>query len=309
MNSIFLFIFILIILSFLLFVLIKKQYIRNKLLLFQEQNIKKQADLIIKQNNKIKYQKEQIDFSIENAKRIQQAVLPSTTLINDLLADYFIFYKPKDVVSGDFYWISKVDNKVILVTADCTGHGVPGAFMSLLGIIFLNDLINKDKILSADVILNKLREKVISAINQYGSSIKQDEGMDLSLIIINKDNLEMEFAGAFNSCYIIRDNEINELKADLMPIGKIDISKIKPFTSKKFQLIKGDNIYCYSDGFKDQFGGPNGTKIKTKLFKEILLKMQEKSMKEQYTLLEKYFLRWKQGYDQTDDVTVIGINI
>jgi len=301
--------FILILTNIIIIILIKKQRSKNNILLFQENDFEKQKNIITEQNKKIKYQNQQLNSSITCAERIQKAILPSGVILNKILKDYFIFYKPKDIVSGDFYWVYKIKNKIILAIADCTGHGIPGAFMSILGISFLNDIISKQKIIASDKILNKLRNKIIKTLNQQGSTQELYEGMDISLIIINEDTLNLEFSGSFISCYIIRNNEIYELKADFIPIGKFINKKNKLFNRSFFQLKKGDTIYSFSDGFKDQFGGIERKKIKINRLKELLLKVQDKTMLEQRIYLELYFNYWKQNFEQTDDVMIIGIKI
>jgi serine phosphatase RsbU (regulator of sigma subunit) len=295
---------ILIILSLVMYILMKIQYKRLFILNLQEKKFEVQRDIVINQHKKIEYQKEEITSSIIAAKKIQQALLPSESMLKEILKDFFIFYKPRDIVSGDFYWVSKRNKKIIIVAADCTGHGVPGALMSMLGISFLNEIINKEDNIYTAVILNKLRDRIIEALTHNG--IEAKEGMDISIAIINEENLEMYFSGAFNSCYVIRNCDIIEIKADSMPIGFMTETD-KPFTSQKFQLKEGDHIYFTSDGFQDQFGGPRGKKLKSKIFKEFLLRLQNRPMKEQGMVLEEYFDQWKGLQDQVDDVMVIGI--
>mgnify|MGYP005850737339 CR=1 FL=1 len=282
-------------------------------------------------------QKKQIMASIEYAKRIQHAVLPEDEAVVSLLKNnYFIFYRPYEVVSGDFYWIKEIKNFVIVVAADCTGHGVPGAFMSMLGISFLNELISRRSLDSAGEILEKLRQRVKSSLHQEGKADEQKDGMDIAMYFIDKESLELQFAGAYNPLYIVRHNsnisedfkneiennpKINlftdldsdpnftliELKANRQPIG-IYI-KEQPFNNVSLKLCKNDCIYSFSDGFQDQFGGLTGEKFNIKRFKSLFLSIQDKPMEQQKFIIEQSFIKWKGELDQIDDVLIIGVKI
>ena len=292
----------LIIICIIIYILVDEQYNMNYSLLEQEKNIEIQRNLVVEKNREISFQKNEITSSIESAKRIQQALLPSRDLLKKHLKQYFLFYKPRDIVSGDFYWVSKIKNKIIVAVGDCTGHGVPGAFVSLLGISFLNDIVIKEHKLSPNIILDILRDRIITSMNQI------EDGMDISLVVIDEKNKCLEFSGANNSCIIIRNEELIELKGDLMPIGKM-VERNGLFTNHKINLEKGDNIYCFSDGIVDQFGGQHGKKLKTKYFIEVLMKMKDKEIEDQYIFLEEFFNYWIQGYEQIDDISVLGIKI
>jgi serine phosphatase RsbU (regulator of sigma subunit) len=270
------------------------------------------------QRDELFKQKQEILDSINYAQRIQEAVLPSEELLQDVLQDHFVFYKPRDIVSGDFYWIKKIRNFSFAVAADCTGHGVPGAFMSMLGSSFLNEIVTSRTLDTAGDILNRLRNKVKKSLHQKGEEGEQKDGMDLSLMIIDWDTLELQFAGAYNSLYIIRENpkpegseeqkyEIERLKADRQPIGIYILEK--DFSNHSYQLQKGDTIYAFSDGYVDQFGGDTGGKFKSVRFKNMLLSFQDKSMEEQKVILERTFNKWKRDIPQVDDVLVMGIKI
>jgi serine phosphatase RsbU (regulator of sigma subunit)/ligand-binding sensor domain-containing protein len=270
------------------------------------------------QRDELYKQKQEIVDSINYAQRIQEAVLPSKEILDEVLKDYFVFYRPRDIVSGDFYWIKQIRNFSFAVAADCTGHGVPGAFMSMLGSSFLNEIVTSRRLDSAGDILNRLRNKVKKSLHQKGEEGEQKDGMDISIMIIDWDTLELQFAGAYNSLYIIRKDpeskdadeakyEIERLKADRQPIG-IYIHE-KDFTNHSYQLKKGDTLYAFSDGYVDQFGGDTGGKFKSVRFKNMLLAFQDKSMEEQKHILERTFNKWKRDIDQVDDVLVMGIRI
>lgn len=271
--------------------------------------------ILFKQNNKIRlanrllsYQKKQITDSIEYASRIQTAVLPPAEFISGIIPEHFILYKPRDIVSGDFYWISQKEGKTIVAAVDCTGHGVPGAFMSMLGFAFLNEIVNKDLELKPNIILNNLREYIKESLHQTGQENEAKDGMDIALCVIDQQSDTLQFSGAYNSLLLIRNNEIITLKADRMPIG-IHLSEKKSFTNHEITTQKGDNIYIFSDGYIDQFGGKDDRKFKIKPFKELLLSIQGKAMSEQKKILEKRYSEWKGNHEQIDDVLVIGVHL
>jgi len=279
-----------------------------------EQIVLQRTAEIRAQNIELSRQKKEITDSIHYAQRIQNAVLPSLKNIEKKFPEYFILLKPRDIVSGDFYWLSDTGRKIIIVAADCTGHGVPGAFMSMLGISYLNKIVNENKITEPNQILEKLRENVIQALKQTGREGEQKDGMDMALCVIDFDNLTMEFSGAQNPLYLIRGNELLETKADRMPVAYYE--QMSDFTSHKIPLKQGDCFYMFSDGYADQFGGPMGKKFKYKALKELLIRVKEKSMAEQKELLEKNIQDWATGpdingrqYDQVDDILIVGIRI
>lgn len=279
-----------------------------------EEIVRQRTAQISAQNVELTRQKKEITDSIHYAQRIQNAVLPSLKNIEKRLPEYFILLKPRDIVSGDFYWVSDTSMKMIIVAADCTGHGVPGAFMSMLGITFLNKIVNEDKIIEANLILKELREDVIQSLKQTGREGEQKDGMDMALCVIDCDNMMMEFAGAQNSLYLIRGNELLETKADRMPVAFYE--QMSDFTSHKIPLKPGDCFYMYSDGYADQFGGPNGKKLKYKGLKELLISVKEKPMSEQKELLDKAIMDWANGpdkngrkYEQVDDILIVGIRV
>ncbi len=302
--------------------------------------INAQKDEIQKQHDVVVHQKEEILASISYAEKIQKAVLPSMEYADEIFNDYFILFKPRDIVSGDFYWIKQIGHFTAVVAADCTGHGVPGAFMSMLGGSFLNALVTTRSLDSTADILNKLRQNIKKALHQKGNTGEQKDGMDLALYIINNEKNTLQFSGAYNPLMIIRnkkeeeleqeilENErfkilsnkdypnqtLIELKADRQPIG-IYIRE-KDFTNTTMQLEKGDKLYTFSDGFVDQFGGEKGRKYKSKNFKNLLLSIYESSMVAQKEILENTFKNWishikdnGETHEQIDDVIIIGIEI
>ncbi len=274
---------------------------QNQVLELQKIDIEHQKELVVEK------QKEIID-SINYAKRIQNAVLTDEDIWKKVSSDYFILFKPKDIVSGDFYWAYNMPNgRSIFAVADCTGHGVPGGFMSMLGNSFLNELVIENKLFKADVILNKLRDKVIQALEQKGKT-EQKDGMDICLCVWNKMDNTLEFSGANNPLWLIRNNELIEYKADKMPIG-VYADTSQAFTSQLITLQKGDTIYLSTDGFADQFGGPQGKKYKYKQFENFLVSIAQTTFSNQKELLNAEFENWKGKLEQLDDVCVVGIKV
>ena len=252
-------------------------------------------------------QKEILD-SIHYAKRIQQAMLTSEGYFDEYLkAEYFIYYQPKDIVSGDFYWATFQHNQFYIATADCTGHGVPGAFMSLLNINFLNENVIERGIQNPAKILNEQRKEIIKALNPKGNENSRD-GMDCVLCAFDLENHILNFSSANNPVWIIRDNRIIEYKGDKMPVGKYD-DNAKDFTSQSIEIQKGDIIYTFTDGYADQFGGEKGKKFKYKQLQAILLANNQMTMAEQQKLLSKTMSEWMGNHEQLDDILVIGVRI
>ncbi len=267
-----------------------------------------QIKKIRKANKLLAYQKRQITDSIEYACRIQTAILPPADYITSVIPDHFILYKPRDIVSGDFYWITHKEGKIVVAVVDCTGHGVPGAFMSMLGFAFLNEIVNKETDLKAHKILNQLRDYVKESLHQTGKEDEAKDGMDIALCIIDPEHQKLQYSGAYNPLYLIRNEEFISLKADRMPIG-IHIIEKESFTNHEIDIQKGDIIYIFTDGYIDQFGGPKALKFKTGPFKEKLISIKEYPMSRQKEILETEFNNWKGTRDQIDDVLVMGIKI
>ena len=261
----------------------------------------------------------EITDSINYANRIQNAVLPDHSQLRNYFSDYFILFKPRNVVSGDFYWFSKIDNKIIFCVADCTGHGVPGAFMSMLGISFLREIITKERLFEPSEILAKLRNEIIIALNQKGMQSDQKDGMDISLfsldILPRRDSsdgsYEFLWSGANNPCWIVKQNNLEELFPNKMPVGIHD--HMDKFRTIKIHLNKGDKIYLSTDGYRDQFGGPSSKKFMSKHLKELIIENSSRSMAGQKEILGKKIEVWRTGFgtihEQTDDITIAGLEI
>lgn len=256
------------------------------------------------QRDRIADQNKGITDSIHYARRIQHAVLPGQLTLEKYLPEHFIFFKPRDIVSGDFYWVEQKNDRVILCAADCTGHGVPGAFMSLLGLTFLNEIVNKDEILKASDILDRLRSYIINAMSHKDSQAM--DGMDIALVVFDRQLNILEYSGAYNPLVMIRDGEVIEYKADKMPVGNHVIEE-RPFTNHRIQLNKGDVFYLFSDGFPDQFGGEKGGKYKARPFKQLLQRISSETMENQQNMLDKELKDWMKDEEQVDDIIVIGI--
>ncbi len=260
-----------------------------------------------KQKEEIEEKNQHITDSISYASRIQQALLPPEEIIQKHLPDYFILFKPRDIVSGDFYWFKQIGNHTVYAAADCTGHGVPGAFMSMLGISFLNEIVTKTRFDKPSDILDKLRKKVKTSLRQTGKDNESKDGMDIALCVIDNDSLTLQYSGAYNPVYIVRKGELIEIKATRNPIGIY--LREKPFENHKFQLEKGDMIYTFSDGYVDQFGGENASKFKSKKFKQLLLEIYKKPVEEQKNILNGVIMKWQGELEQTDDIVIFGVRI
>jgi hypothetical protein len=276
-------------------------------------------------------QKEELESSIHYASRIQMALLPSEAILSENIKNYFVLLKPRDIVSGDFYWMTKKDNRLYIVAADCTGHGVPGAFMSLLGMSFLDEIIDKEVSPRADFILNELRLHVTDSLKQVGGDDEAKDGMDIALLVIDFNTQRIEFSGAYNPCFRVRklaDHEalkyeddsaerpdgsmsngkylLETIYASKMPIG-ISSRMNEDFVFYDWNLEKGISYYMFSDGYIDQFGGSHGRKFMKKSFKKLILEIQDYPMKRQKELLEKNLKDWMGQTPQIDDILVMGI--
>jgi serine phosphatase RsbU (regulator of sigma subunit) len=276
--------------------------------LFNRNRLKQRANLELQQAHDIIQEKnEDITASIEYASKIQEALLPTkenTVLFKD---SYFIL-EPKDIVSGDFLWYAEVGDKVVFAAADCTGHGVPGAFMSMIGNSFLHQIVKENNILQPSLILDGLRERVIVALSQQDGQDARKDGMDIALCVLDKSSGILEFAGANNPLYYVKDGEMIEIKGDKMPVGYMP-ERNGPFTNHKIQLSTGDALYIFSDGFADQFGGPKGKKFKYKQMRELMHEHYDKEMKVQKEIMLSAFHEWKGDMEQIDDVCVIGVRV
>ncbi len=262
-------------------------------------------------NSELTNKNKNILDSINYAEKIQKAILPPAGLLKDLLGEYFLYFKPKDIVSGDFYWIRKWKDSVILCVADCTGHGVPGAFMSMLGFENLNQAIHdlEDKV-SAAGMLNQLNDNIKLALSAYSEQEAIKDGMDLSLIQYFPKEKRLSFAGAGNPCYIIRESELIEYKGDIFPIGHYHESTDKlKFKQHEIQLQKNDCVYLFTDGYPDQFGGGKGKKLKYRAFKALLKQNHKVNLDTQLTNLSNYMDDWRGNEEQIDDMCVIGFRV
>lgn len=284
-----------------------------------EEKIRKQHQLVLQQ-------KQAITDSINYARRIQKAVLPSSSYLDNILSDYFTIFKPKDIISGDFYWVREIDGYSVVIVTDCTGHGVPGALMSMLAVTLLNEQFRTFGIREPGLILGHLREKVKEILVQEGSVDDQKDGMDMAIAIIDREKKELQFAGANIPLYLARkkkqagiaetglnlslendDYQLYKLKADMQPIG-IHWEE-EDFSSHVIRLHEGDSLYMLTDGLVDQYGGKNRKKFKSRRLKKLLLTIQGKSMVLQRKLIEGAFEKWRGSYEQIDDVCGIGIRV
>ena len=255
------------------------------------------------QKNKIKTAHKNITDSINYAETIQQALLPSIKLINSYLNEYFLLFKPKEKVSGDFYYINKIDKYLVFAIADCTGHGVPGGFLTMLGITYLHEIVKREEIVNPGKILNILRERFKNTFKEFGTN--NNNGLDIALCAINTKTNILQYAGAYNPLIIIRNEELIQYKATRSPIGFHP--KERNFKNNEIYLQNNDLIYLFSDGFQDQFGGSKNEKFMAKSFKKLLFEIHKFPMTEQKEELEQTFNKWKGNEEQIDDVSVLGI--
>jgi len=277
----------------------------NRELLIKSEIIERQSEIIQLKNN-------EITDSILYAQRIQEALLPTEAEYKEFLPNSFVLFEPKDIISGDFYWITKIGDKIIYVTADCTGHGVPGGFMSILGVSVLNELIIENNILEPAEILHRIRENVINSLKQKGISGEQQDGMDMTICSFNKKTKVLKYATANHVMYLVRKEDetvkLMELEGDKQPVG-IFGEELKEFRQFEIQTIKGDQIYTFTDGYADQFGGPKGKKLKYKQLKDLILQFHDQSMEAQKEYLHQAFREWKGDLEQVDDVCLIGVKV
>lgn len=311
--------------------------LKNEELNNQNEEIQTIADSLTDANLEISLQKEQVEkshaqitSSINYAKRIQSAILPDINSLNNIFPEHLIVYKAKNIVSGDFYWVKQIRDYSVMAVADCTGHGVPGAFLSMLGITLLNEIVRRDDIANTSTVLNQLREQIKLSLKQTGKYFEQKDGMDMAICAIDSNNLSMLYSGANNPAYIVRANfdegnklknsririhkteeckkyTLIEIKPDRQPIGSY--IKETPFTDIEFSLKKNDTVFLFSDGYYDQFNGETGKKFNNGRFRNLILSIAEKPLHEQQKILNKTFTDWKKNREQVDDVLVLGVRI
>ena len=277
-------------------------------------DLSEQHAIVSSQKDQIEKILFELTDSIRYALRIQNAVLPDEQTIRGTIpGDFFVMYKPKDIVSGDFFFVDRRGDWTLVAVADCTGHGVPGAFVSMLCISLLNEIVKQQEITRADIILNELRDKVIDSLQQKGIQGEQMDGMDISLLLINNKTYKCHWSGANNPLYIVssKSKKLEELKPDKRPIAIYP--DMKEFTNHEMVANKGDIFYLFTDGYSDQFGGERGKKFMSRNFKNLLAENAHKPMTEQGKILDTAIENWKYGngadYEQIDDITVLGIQI
>jgi serine phosphatase RsbU (regulator of sigma subunit) len=292
---------------------------RRILLEKQSAELKEKNEKIISANEELRRlyevsnnQKEEIISSINYAQRIQEAILPPEAYITELITENFILYKPKDIVSGDFYWIKQINQYIILACADCTGHGVPGAFMSMLGISYLNEIVRRKEITQANQVLNELRNVIKHTLRQSGKKGKSRDGINMSLCVIDTASNTMQYAGAYHPLYLISNSGVKpglkEFKADTMPVG-VHFAGDKAFSNHEIELGIGDTFYLFTDGFIDQDGGDSGSRLGTDRFKKLLMDIYDQPMYEQKEILEQTLNEWMGEHPQRDDILVIGARV
>lgn len=266
---------------------------------------RRQKEIIERQKELVEEKQKEILDSITYAKRLQDAILPSRQLFKEYFPESFILYKPKDIVAGDFYWMEKLEDSILIAVADCTGHGVPGALVSVVCSTALNRTVLEFGITDPGKILDKTREIVLTTFTKSHEEVK--DGMDISIVSINLKTLEIKWAGANNPLWYIASNEWKDITADKQPIGRS--FDPQPFKTHQIQLQKGDLLFLFTDGYADQFGGEKGKKFKYKPLKELLLKNSTLILSEQEQILETTFEDWKKDVEQVDDVCLMGVRV
>ncbi|MCG8574001.1 MAG: tetratricopeptide repeat protein [Flavobacteriales bacterium] len=296
---------LLVLLAFVLLKGLRQKKRDNEVISSQNLELESQKKEIKKQHEQLEIHFQEIRDSITYAERIQKAILPPLDYFYKMIPDSFVLYKPKDIVAGDFYWLETVGDRIIFAAADCTGHGVPGAMVSVVCHNALNRAVREFNCTSPAAILDKTRNLVIETFEKSNENVK--DGMDIAICALEKGSNKLEFAGANNRLYLIRNNEITDVKGDKQPIGQY--ADPEPFTNHELHIEENDHIYIFSDGYPDQFGGPDNKKLKYKAFKQILLNHIHQPMNEQLTSLDEAFENWRGKFEQVDDVCVIGLKL
>ena len=301
----------------------EKVRMRTAEIMSQKEEIEQKRDAIQEQRNilseinnslqeaylEIEEQKKHIEDSIHYAKRIQTAILPPDDYVKEVLPDSFILYMPKDIVSGDFYWLTETKEKTLVAAVDCTGHGVPGAFMSIVGFNQLNYTVNVKGVTKPAEILNAMNQGVTKTLRQTILSSSVRDGMDICLVSIDRKTNMIEYAGAFNPLYIFHNSKFIKIDSDKCAVGGYMGEKLTSFKNHEYSFSKGDMIYLFSDGYADQFGGEEDTKFLVKRFRELLLKIHHESVEDQKLILQQVHKEWKGDSHQVDDILIIGIRL
>ncbi|MEA3317750.1 MAG: SpoIIE family protein phosphatase, partial [Bacteroidota bacterium] len=298
-------VYIVLIISLILFLVqYRTRHLRKTNLKLKEKELI--AIQVAKQKEELSVKNKSITDSIIYAKRIQESLLPSKIYFKELLPKSFILFKPKDIVSGDFYWVAHKANKIFLAVVDCTGHGVPGAFMSIIGFELLRNIINEQNIQEADEIMSHLNKGIIDTLGK-SDDISIKDGMDMSLCVIDRNNSILEYSGAFRPLYMIRDNKLDEIKGGRFSVGMLDDNENDKILKTVISIEKDDVFYMFSDGYADQFGGPEGKKYKYRRFRHMLLNIHRNSLEKQKEFLDKSIEDWKGNEEQVDDILIVGI--
>ncbi len=263
---------------------------------------------VIERTRQIERQRMNTTDSIHYASRIQKALMLPSEELEKILPAHFILNKPKDIVSGDYYWVAHKDDRVIIAVADCTGHGVPGAFMSIMGINFLNEIVNKAQHIKANEILNELRDKIIKSLGQTGQKDETKDGMEMALCVVDASHQKLQFSGAFRPMYLLRKDQLIVIRGDAMPIGIYNVKEV-PFTNKEVPFQEDDMIYLFTDGYVDQIGGLERKTFKSIRFKALLKEIHSKPLDEQSHILREEHEIWRSGSEQIDDIMILGVRL
>lgn len=266
----------------------------------------KEIDHLLVEDSDLQRQKNRIAESLRYAKVIQKALFPTESFIKKVFPNHFILLLPKDILSGDFYWVFRKEKKTFFAVADCTGHGVPGALMSVMGISFLNEIAAQPCTLMPNRLLNQLRERVMKALGQTGSDDTSEDGMDIALCVIDEQKETLHYSGANSPIYLVRKGELITISPDNMPVGVHSIEE-KSFSGKELKLEDGDIIYLFTDGYPDQMGGPKNKKFMYNNFRDLLVRVSLLPMDEQKVILRKTLYDWMGSNRQIDDILVMGI--
>jgi phosphoserine phosphatase RsbU/P len=269
--------------------------------------IKKSRDEIAKNLKEIKYKNKLITYSIQYAQKIQTALMKASLNGSAFFPEQFCLLLPKDIISGDFYWFYRINNRILVGVFDCTGHGIPGALMSILGVTLLNETVVREGISEPHLILNRLRGKIIEALGQKGIISEVRDGMDGSIISYDLSDRKLVYSGAYNPIYLVRDNNIIELKGDRMPMSYH--TKMTDFSSREIKTKPNDLVYLFTDGYADQFGGHELKKFLQSQFKKVLIRYHKEPLEVQKQLLLNTYIDWKGNEEQVDDITIVGLKL